>query len=90
MEVRDDTVWDGATPVATLVPSAHGGGAVSLQLLAALVVDREVATSLVAALTTARIPVLDVGDELVRHAAARGEMDRRVAGAPRRTRVAHS
>jgi hypothetical protein len=64
MEVRDDTVWDGATPFATLVPVTNG--AVSLQLVTPIVISREVARSLVAALTQARVPALDVGDALLR------------------------
>ncbi|HLM16888.1 MAG TPA: hypothetical protein VK549_03635 [Acidimicrobiia bacterium] len=64
MEVRDDTVWDGATPFATLAPSADG--AVSLQLLTPVVISREVARSLIAALTSAGVPALDVGDALLR------------------------
>ena len=71
MEVRDDTVWDGATPFATLVPSANGGGAVSLQLAAPVVLRRDLVTRVVDALTVARVPVLDVGDELLRDAARR-------------------
>ncbi|HEY3674272.1 MAG TPA: hypothetical protein VGN51_25305 [Acidimicrobiia bacterium] len=67
MDVRDDTVWDGATPFATLVPTANG--AVSLQLVAPLVIGRDVATSVVAALTQARVAALDVGDALMRAAA---------------------
>jgi hypothetical protein len=71
MEVRDDTVWDGVAPFAMLVPSANGGGAVSLQLLAPVVFGHELAKRLVDALRAARVPVLDVGDELVRDAARR-------------------
>ena len=67
MEVRDDTVWDGATPFATLAP--NGNGAVSLQLVAPLVITRDVAISVVDALTRARVAVLDVADALVRGAA---------------------
>jgi hypothetical protein len=67
MEVHDDTVWDGATPFATLAPTTNG--AVSLQLVAPLVIGRDVATSVVAALTQARVAALDVGDALVRAAA---------------------
>jgi hypothetical protein len=66
VEVRGDTVWDGATPLATLRPSPAGGGAVSLQLVAPIVLGRAVAAEFVAALTAARVPALDVGDELVR------------------------
>ena len=69
MEVRDDTVWDGATPIATFTPSAYGAGAVSLQLVAPMVLSRAVATALVAAVAGTRVPALDVGDELVRSAA---------------------
>lgn len=69
MEVRDDTVWDGATPVAQLVLSGRARDAVGVQLTAPMVIDRTVATELVAAVTVARVPALDVGDELVRHAA---------------------
>lgn len=64
MEVRDDTVWDGATPFATLAPGAEG--AVSLQLVSPLVITRDVARSVVGALTEARVPALDVADALVR------------------------
>jgi hypothetical protein len=71
MEVRDDTVWDGATPFATLVPSANGGGAVSVQLVTPVVFGQDVTKRLVDALRAARVPVLDVGDELVRDAARR-------------------
>jgi hypothetical protein len=70
VEVRDDRVWDGATPFATLVPSGPSG-AVSLQLTAPLVIGRDAAVAVVSALTGARVPVLDVGDELVRDAARR-------------------
>src|SRR6188472_2820792 len=69
MEVRDDSVWEDGTALAQLTPSTRAEGAVSVQLVAPIVVDRDVATKLVAALTVARVPVLDVGDELVRHAA---------------------
>ena len=76
MEVRDDTVWDGTTPFATLVPSAHGGGAVSVQLVAPVRVRAATsATRLVDALSAAGVPVLDVGDELVRDAARADGMD---------------
>jgi len=68
MEVRDDTVWDGTTPFATLVPGA-ADGVVSVQLVAPVVIDRTVADALVAALTEARVPVVGVSDELVRAAA---------------------
>lgn len=71
MEVRDDTVWDGSTPFASLVPSANGGGAVSLQLGAPVVLRRDVAAAIVDAVTAARVPALDVGDELVRDCARR-------------------
>jgi hypothetical protein len=71
VEVRDDTVWDGATPFAALVPSANGGGAVSLQLAAPVVLGQDLAKQVVDALGAARVPVLDVGDELVRDAARR-------------------
>src|SRR5215207_183307 len=71
MEVRDDTVWDGATPFATLVPSANGGNAVSVRLLTPVVFGHDVTKRLVDALRAARVPVLDVGDELVRDAARR-------------------
>jgi hypothetical protein len=69
VELRDDTVWDGATPIATVVPSATDGGAVSLQLVAPIVISRAVATGIVSALTGARVPALAVSDELVRSAA---------------------
>src|SRR5215207_1359371 len=71
MEVRDDTVWDGATPFATLVPSANGANAVSVRLLTPVVFGHDVTKRLVDALRAARVPVLDVGDELVRDAARR-------------------
>jgi hypothetical protein len=71
VEVRDDTVWDGAEPFAALVPSARGGGAVSLQLAGPVVLRAELANRIVGALTAARVPVLDVGDELIRDAARR-------------------
>jgi hypothetical protein len=71
MEVRDDTVWDGSTPFAALVPSANGGGAVALQLSGPVVLRRDLAAAVVDALTAARVPLLDVGDELVRDAARR-------------------
>ena len=59
MEVRDDTVWDGATPIATFTPSAYGGGAVSLQLVAPMVLSRAVATALVAAVAGTPVPARD-------------------------------
>ena len=71
MEVRDDRVWDGTTPFAALVPSAIGGGAVSLQLGAPVVLRRDLAAAVVDALTVARVPLLDVGDELLRDHARR-------------------
>jgi hypothetical protein len=71
MEVRDATVWDGDQPFATLAPSPAGGDAVSLQLLAPVVLGRDVTGRLVDALEAARVPVIDVGDELVRDAARR-------------------
>jgi hypothetical protein len=71
MEVHDDTVWDGDTRVAALVPSPTGQGSVSLQLLAPIVLGRVVAELIVDALTRARVPVLDVADELVRDMARR-------------------
>jgi hypothetical protein len=64
MEVHDDTVWDGATPFATLTRAADG--AVSLQLVTPVVIGREVARSVVTALTEARVPALDVGDPFLR------------------------
>jgi hypothetical protein len=68
VEVRDDAVWDGATPFATLVPSGRSG-AVSLQLASPVVIGRDAAVAVVTALTGAGVPLLDVGDELVRDAA---------------------
>jgi len=67
MELRDDTVWDGATAFATLARTANG--AVSLQLIAPVVVGRDAAIAVVAVLTQARVPVLDVADALLRAAA---------------------
>jgi hypothetical protein len=67
VDVRDDTVWDGPTPFAALEPApAHGDGAVSLRLLAPVVIGRATAGALVEALTGAGVATLDVGDELVR------------------------
>jgi hypothetical protein len=71
MEVRDDTVWDGATAVAALVPSTNAAGALSLQLATPLVITREAAEGMIDAVTAARVPALDVGDEIVRDAARR-------------------
>ena len=71
MEVRDDTVWDGATAFATLLPSPRTAGAVSLQLTAPVVITRDLADAALEALGAARVPVLDVGDELLRAAARR-------------------
>ena len=69
MEVRGDTLWDGATPFASLVPSPNAERAVSLQLAAPAVLGGDRVVAIVNALTAARIPVLDVGDELIRHTA---------------------
>jgi hypothetical protein len=71
MEVRDGTVWDGATAFAALVPSASAADAVALQLAAPMVITREVAEGAIDALTAARVSALDVGDELLRDAARR-------------------
>src|SRR4029079_13573417 len=71
MEVRGDTVWDGAAPVATLVPSPKGGGATVVQLTVPAVLDHAIAVQLVDAITAARVPVLDLSDELARDAARR-------------------
>jgi hypothetical protein len=71
MDVRDDTVWDGVAPFATLVPSANGGGAMSLQLTAPVVLRRDLAGAVVDALTVAPVPALVIGDELLRDSARR-------------------
>jgi hypothetical protein len=71
MEVRDDVVWDGDQPFATLIPSPRGGGAVSLRLAAPRLIERHLAGAIVDALSRAAVPVLDVGDELLRDEARR-------------------
>src|SRR5262249_12851527 len=74
MEVRDGTVWDGATAVAALdsLPN-RADDAVALRLLAPLVIPRGAASALVDAMQEARVPAIDVADELVRaEARARG------------------
>lgn len=75
MEVRDELVWDGATPVVRLVPVSEridgAPGAVTLQLVSPVVIGRALAARLVAALAAAGVPALAVSDELVRDAARR-------------------
>jgi hypothetical protein len=66
MEVRDATVWDGATAFAALEPSPTVADAVTVRPLVASVLGRAEASALVRALTVARIPALEVYDELVR------------------------
>src|SRR3954462_15262911 len=67
MEVRGETLWDGATPFASLVPSRNAARAVSLQLATPVVLGRDRVVAIVDALTAAGIPALDGGDELIRH-----------------------
>jgi hypothetical protein len=71
VELRDGTVWDGATPIAAIEPSAtattaDGGGTVVLRWLAPVVVGRENARGLVDALTASGAPSVDVCDPLIR------------------------
>jgi hypothetical protein len=74
MEVHDGTVWDGATEFAALEPVPdRTDGTVAIRLVAPVVVIRDAASALVDALGAARVPAIDVGDELVRaEARARG------------------
>jgi hypothetical protein len=66
MEVRDGTIWDGATEVAAFEPSSGAPGAVSLRMITALTVGRDAARAMVDAVTRADVPVLDVADALLR------------------------
>ncbi len=70
MELRDDTIWDGETAVAAVVPAVDGA-VVSLQLLAPVVMTDPLAVEIVGALTGTgtNLPAVAVGDELVRNAA---------------------
>src|SRR5256885_330059 len=66
MEVRDGTIWDGATEVAAFEPSSRAPGAVSLRMLVIATVGRDAANAMVDAMTRADVPVLDVADALLR------------------------
>jgi hypothetical protein len=67
VELRDGTLWNGASTFAFLEPSPTVVGAQSLRLAGPVVVTRDVARDAVAALERApRLTVLDVGDELLR------------------------
>jgi hypothetical protein len=71
VELRDDGIWDGDGQFATLIPSPRASDAVALQLVAPRVIDRDTARDLITALTAASVPVIDVGDELLRDEARR-------------------
>ncbi len=67
MEVRDGTIWDGATEVAAFEPSASGvPDAISLRMLTGATLGRDAARAMVDAVTRADVPVLDVADALLR------------------------
>jgi hypothetical protein len=71
VELRDGTLWDGATRFAALEPSPTAVGASVLRLAGPTLVTRDVARATIEALTAARLPRLDVGDELLRAEARR-------------------
>jgi hypothetical protein len=47
MEVRDGTIWDGATEVAAFEPSSGTPGAVSLRMLTVATLGRDAARAMV-------------------------------------------
>ena len=65
VHVRDDTVWDGATRVATIERATGADDTMMLQLVVP-VVGRDAARDIVGALTAAGLERVDVADELVR------------------------